>query len=163
MKLSNYSVHKSIDDLSSSIRCGQFQKSDVKVSQKTDILEVGLLLLKMLKIATTGRENIVVPDIQPPDLKDFIEKCITENEEGRWTSKKLLHHKFLIFKDNKQKVPAKKYSDGGASDEVNEDEIEKPFESFFDGNENSNSRLTKEFKILNQVGSGSFGKVFKVA
>ena len=119
-----------------------------------------MLLLKIMKFSV-NEENILVPDFQPPEFKEFIEKCLIESEEGRWTARKLLNHKFLKFKSSFENAPKKRFSNGEVDLKINK-EMEEPFIEIFDGDENVNSRLSKEFKILSHVGCGSFGKVLKV-
>lgn len=148
-----------MDDLCNSSASEESETLEKNISVKSDIQKVGFLLLKMMKFEVVDENNVVVPDFQPPELKEFIEKCLIENEKGRWTAKKLLNHKFVI--DREQSVQKTKFP--GIEKELRvEKRIEKPYESIFQGNDDGNSRLLKEFKILDKVGNGSFGKVLKV-
>ncbi|KAK6635786.1 hypothetical protein RUM44_001040 [Polyplax serrata] len=162
VKLSGYGIKKVMDDLHNSCHSKIFEGSDSKImSNKNDILNVGLLLLRIMKFTFVEGKEILVPDFQPPELKEFVEKCLIENEEGRWTAKKLLSHKFLHVKAMQQSIQKTRYSN--IETHLTTKELaDKTLEVIFKGNDNINSRLSKEFKILNFVGNGSFGKVLKV-
>lgn len=129
----------------------------VKVDQKTDIKQLGLILEDVLELISKQNDNAACNE-KLLEFKDFIEKCLIKNEERRWGARELVDHSFLknnssyeasgIRKQSHSKLPFKAIDD--MQDQIDFAVME------------LNSRFPKDFTILDIIGKGSFGTVWKV-
>lgn len=137
-----------------------------KAGPKTDIHQLGCLLLSLMGISFNQEEVVVVPDSLPPDLKDFIEKCLIENEQKRWSAKQLIEHKFVKnplprhVKMRRSITDIKRNSESLTDEESEEANI--PLLDSMPSDLKRQSRLLNDFEVLKEIGSGTFGKVLKV-
>ncbi|CAG7815452.1 unnamed protein product, partial [Allacma fusca] len=51
-----------------------------------------MLMLRLLKGQLVVQNPPDVPSSLPPELQDFLKKCLTTNEHSRWTATQQLEH-----------------------------------------------------------------------
>lgn len=98
----------------------------------------------------------LIPRDIPSDLYDFLEKSLCKDEKERYTPRQLLDHSFLRLPLNR--FPGRKHS------EDRESPVDQPVELDMMAHNTSSgkSRVQVEFQVLDCLGKGAYGEVFKV-
>ncbi|KAK7084017.1 Eukaryotic translation initiation factor 2 alpha kinase 4 [Halocaridina rubra] len=141
--------------------------------KKGDIYRLGLVILSL---SLGERVQEIVPTIPVDlsgDLRSFLQKCLEVNEQERWTTERLLTHPFLQGSSGenvddrqteKQKDSPEKYEsqdeDALSGEEGSDHSSDVPFD--LPPNLKGFSRLHQEYKVIEWLGKGGFGHVFKV-
>ncbi|KAG6441949.1 hypothetical protein O3G_MSEX002145 [Manduca sexta] len=121
-----------------------------------DIYASGQLFLS---IVSEERTCLDLPEELPVIAKDFLSRCLTEDEHSQWSAKQLLNHIFLV--DVPPKQPSKKIKEDSGSGSEDEDAVNK-IHQHVNPPTNGHSRLNAEFEVLAWLGKGAFGDVLKV-
>ncbi|XP_017783992.1 PREDICTED: eIF-2-alpha kinase GCN2 [Nicrophorus vespilloides] len=153
IKLSNYSLDKRLSDLLSQSQSSNFSK-------KLDIYRFGLFVLCLVKGANVDEEHFEIPINISPELYDFLSNCLCLEDKSRYTAAQLLNHKFLKvplvrftpFKNGNEKIPERAGSP----------EVQTDIQILAHHMSNGQSRVDKEFEMLDHLGSGAYGDVYKV-
>lgn len=142
--------------------------------KKGDVYRLGFIVLSLI---LGERVQQIVPNIPSSvsgDLRDFLQRCLEVNEQERWTAESLLSHSFISNtggeKVDENKNPGSKLSpaapEANDKDEKGSSEAEVESSSdvllHFPSNLRGHSRLDQEYAILESLGQGGFGHVFKV-
>uniref|UniRef100_A0A1X7TDC2 Protein kinase domain-containing protein n=1 Tax=Amphimedon queenslandica TaxID=400682 RepID=A0A1X7TDC2_AMPQE len=163
VKLAGHTIIKRLSDLTGKVNeeawpRGFFTKLGGK---KTDILKLGMVIFCM----SVGRVTVSYPPDVPEhfseDFKDFLNKCLNNNEYQRYPAHELLVHPFITPPtfipgsiDHTHRTEAgvgllrDKSADSGLADPVS--------------HVGGRSRLEAEFEVLEVLGKGGFGDVIKV-
>lgn len=126
-----------------------------KQTPAQDIYATGQLLLS---IVCKEKSYTEIPQELPCVAKDFISRCLTEDEHSQWSAKQLMSHYFLVEAPTKK--PYVKRADDGGSGSEDDDAVKKIRHMSFANN--GLSRLDAEFEVLAWLGKGAFGDVLKV-
>ncbi|XP_057337358.1 eIF-2-alpha kinase GCN2-like [Microplitis mediator] len=152
VKVSDYSLKKRLSNIYRSNCLGKannnFSTIQGRGKKEIDIYKFGILLLTLLKVKKISDNEADWGLNIPSTLKDFLSKCLNSNERLRWSAKQLQQHGFIrtpFLND----ISSPKHCDK----QENNFEPEEP---------TSDSRMKNEFKILESLGEGAFGDVWKV-
>ena len=63
--------------------------------KKCDIYRLGIVLLSLAKGAIVQDNLADCPSHLPAEFRDFIEKCLMQDERQRWSADQLLEHTFV--------------------------------------------------------------------
>ncbi|CAG7836539.1 unnamed protein product, partial [Allacma fusca] len=171
VKVGDYGIERKISELHQSV-CGNqdliidiFPPSIGRGAKKGDIYRFGILILSLLKGQHVVQNPPDIPSSLPPELQDFLKKCLTTNEHSRWTATQLLEHTFL--KMQLQKGPSLRcIRENRSHDDVdkNREDQDKEIDtkSFILPLCKGVSRLQNEFEVIQWLGKGGFGDVLKV-
>ncbi|KAK0164782.1 hypothetical protein PV328_003359 [Microctonus aethiopoides] len=164
IKIADYSLHKRLSDVYHSMNVKKIEH-DFPIIQgrggkKLDIYRFGILLLSLYNGVIVTGEKKTWESVHPPELRDFISKCLDSEEKTRWSAEKLRNHLFIRTPLKRELSPSKSLCDK----EKDSDESEKSasdipcrFPSF-----SGQSRIQNEFQALKWLGKGAFGDVLKV-
>ncbi|XP_057339271.1 eIF-2-alpha kinase GCN2-like isoform X3 [Microplitis mediator] len=152
VKVSDYSLKKRLSNIYRSNCLGKannnFSTIQGRGKKEIDIYKFGILLLTLLKVKKISDNEADWGLNIPSTLKDFLSKCLNSNERLRWSAKQLQQHGFIrtpFLND----ISSPKHCDKQ--------------ENYFEPEEpTSDSRMKNEFKILESLGEGAFGDVWKV-
>ncbi|XP_044265056.1 eIF-2-alpha kinase GCN2 [Tribolium madens] len=148
--LANYSLHRRLTDISSQ------RNTSNNYSKKTDIFKFGVFLISLLQ-GSSYDDDVDVPPTVPSDLYDFLSRCLEKGEKERFTATQLLNHSFL-HQNNLLSSPGHKIDqipDGNISPVFTTDEFN-PLQ-----HQSGQSRIEKEFEIIDNLGKGAYGDVIK--
>ncbi|XP_012285402.1 eIF-2-alpha kinase GCN2 [Orussus abietinus] len=164
VKLSDYSLDKRLSDVYR-VNCSAKADHDISTShsrggKKMDIYKFGVLLLSLIKGTNVSEQNLDLGAIQQPDLRDFLSKCLVDDERMRWSAEQLQQHFFI-------RTPLEC---GVSPPRLNHDmeqcisEPEEPASDiqFYLPALGGHSRIQNEFEVLKWLGKGAFGDVLKV-
>ncbi|XP_034940000.1 eIF-2-alpha kinase GCN2 [Chelonus insularis] len=164
VKVSDYSLNKRLSDIyhSSCLAKAEhdFPTIQGRGGKKLDIYRFGILLLSLLKGTIVSENELDLELNLPIELKDFLSKCLNNDERSRWSAKQLQQHSFIRAPIFRELSSPKRYCDK----EQNNSETEEPASDVhfnlptIDGH----SRIKNEFEILKLLGEGAFGDVWKV-
>ncbi|KAK7862324.1 hypothetical protein R5R35_005220 [Gryllus longicercus] len=130
--------------------------------KKADIYRLGILLLSLINGHIVTDATPEIPKGLPPVLKDFLFKCLMEDEHQRWSAGQLLHHQFLKMKVGSNLIMAQNHEEEKNNEyDKNEDE-ESIIIASIPCQPNGHSRIYQEFEMMKLLGKGSFGNVYKV-
>uniref|UniRef100_T1IQL0 non-specific serine/threonine protein kinase n=1 Tax=Strigamia maritima TaxID=126957 RepID=T1IQL0_STRMM len=122
----------------------------------------GLILLYLATGNIGGDFVPQIPSSLPTELSDFLKKCLTRDEQERWSADQLENHVFLKPSiENVGNLSTKL----NAIDDKQHDEVETRVSDIPLLNVSSvhgQSRLQNEFEVLKWLGKGGFGDVLKV-
>lgn len=114
--------------------------------KKGDVFQLGLLTQKLAR--GSAEVTVDVPSNLCVDLQDFLRCCLSARESDRWSCDQLLAHPFVV---------------GTASIPANiDDGADTGPPSLLNNTVPTHSRLQAEFEVLEWLGRGGFGDVFKV-
>ncbi|XP_023245579.1 eIF-2-alpha kinase GCN2 [Copidosoma floridanum] len=169
VRLANYSLEKRLSDLYQACCLSKVEHditSQGRSGKKGDIHKFGILLLSLAKGSIFTEDDLAgdttcCNDLQP-DLKDFILKCLVNDDRSRWSAEQLLQHCF-IQTPLERGLPTPRLNGSKEQNciepEEEPDDSDIPFDlSAFGGQ----SRLKNEFEVLKWLGNGAFGDVLKV-
>ncbi|KAI4482571.1 hypothetical protein M0804_008424 [Polistes exclamans] len=164
IRLADYSLDKRLADIyrTSSLAKVEhdFPTIQGRGGKKTDIYRFGILMLSLLKGTIVSGKDIDLTIILQPHLKDFISKCLVNDERLRWSAEQLLQHSFIKtpLDHSLSRLKLK------TNNEQKDDEPEKP-DSDIElhlPTLGGQSRIRNEFEILKWLGKGAYGDVLKV-
>ncbi|XP_067310946.1 eIF-2-alpha kinase GCN2 isoform X2 [Pseudorasbora parva] len=171
VRLADYSLAKRLADVCREdiLEPGRVRFSEdalpPRTGKKGDVWSLGLLLLEL----TLGRQvkeyPVTLPPSLPPELHDFLNRCVCINDADRWPAHQLLDHPFLRPPSPKSVVACHESSpeDTGvdfASTVVPRSHLlSAPFSTEV---QKQFSRYYNEFSELQLLGKGAFGAVIKV-
>ncbi|XP_019855802.1 PREDICTED: eIF-2-alpha kinase GCN2-like isoform X1 [Amphimedon queenslandica] len=163
VKLAGHTIIKRLSDLTGKVNeeawpRGFFTKLGGK---KTDILKLGMVIFCM----SVGRVTVSYPPDVPEhfseDFKDFLNKCLNNNEYQRYPAHELLVHPFITPPtfipgsiDHTHRTEA---GFGPLRDKSADSSLADPV-----SHAGGRSRLEAEFEVLEVLGKGGFGDVIKV-
>ncbi|KAL0270012.1 UNVERIFIED_CONTAM: hypothetical protein PYX00_007559 [Menopon gallinae] len=155
-KIASYSTPKRMGDV---YRLCQNEETEyTKSDQKTDIKHLGLILNDVMELTSKKNDN-KGSNHKLVEFKDFIDKCLIKNEERRWGARELLDHDFLKSNSSYEATGTRRQSYSELTfetiDDADQDKIDLSVMEM-------NSRFPKDFTVLDTVGKGSFGTVWKV-
>ncbi|KAG5306395.1 E2AK4 kinase, partial [Pseudoatta argentina] len=128
--------------------------------KKADIYRYGILLLSLLKGTIISGEEIDLTVIPQLHLRDFISKCLIDDERMRWSAEQLQQHGFI-------KIPLARGFSPSVPDHDEKEKNLEPEEPDIDiqlhlPSMGRQSRIQNEFEVLKWLGKGAFGDVLKV-
>ncbi|XP_060526951.1 eIF-2-alpha kinase GCN2 isoform X2 [Cylas formicarius] len=147
IKVAEYSIHRRLSDLLTTVH-GNYGK-------KSDIYDFGKLLQALCCV-----EKINVSNTLSTELVDLLEKCMNKNERARPTASQLLHHSFF----NKHKVSFQEAEviENLPMDRSISPNIHQNISALSKSSTGGQSRIDVEFEIMELLGKGAFGDVLKV-
>lgn len=171
VRLADYSLAKRLADV-----CKEdiFEQGHVRfcedalptrAGKKGDVWSLGLLLLALAQGREVKEYPVTLPPTLPPELLDFLNRCVCLNDADRWHAHQLLDHPFLRPPSPKSVVacPESSPEDTGvdfASTIVPRSHLlSAPFSTEV---QKQFSRYYNEFSELQLLGKGAFGAVIKV-
>ncbi|XP_064621826.1 eIF-2-alpha kinase GCN2-like isoform X2 [Lineus longissimus] len=177
VKLADYSLDKRIADLYEMVELTRpgvhFSNLENRPAtlgrsaKKADVYQLGVMLLSLALGQPVTNSLPEVPTYLPPELQDFITKCLMKDEKTRWSAFQLQEHEFVKTSLSHAAIHARKVQAAqdflqkeGAKDQDADQSQEMPL--FLRGDTSGQSRLTSEFEILEWLGKGGFGDVIKV-
>lgn len=151
--MSNYSLNKRLTDLI-------LGKHELNYGKEQDIFMFGLLLLSLIKGKEVDDSDYVIPHNLSSNLNDFISGCLAKEVKNRSSASQLLNHPFL-------KSPLLRHSPKRKIEEEMSSRNESPENPVLDfqisnGGGSGQSRVQTEFDVLDCLGKGAYGEVFKV-
>lgn len=153
IKLADYALVKKLNNLSQIIN--NDASSTVQGSLRSDIHELGLLLLSLKLGEKITDYHPQIPQSLQPDFRNFISIC---TRADKVECKHLLKHQFILKETAESaSIPNKTYK---RSISIHYDEDEDGLTTFTDYP--SKSRLNTEFEVIGVIGHGAFGEVLKV-
>lgn len=140
--------------------------------KKSDIYRLGLVLLSLYLGERVKQIVPTFPSSLSTNFNKFLQHCLDMNEQERWGAEKLLLHDFIChdylkngnqdieekceeLSDNIKDAPADEISSEGEGDST-----EVPLH--LPDNLKGYSRLKQEYVVLEWLGRGGFGQVYKV-
>ncbi|XP_011860322.1 PREDICTED: eukaryotic translation initiation factor 2-alpha kinase 4 [Vollenhovia emeryi] len=164
VKLSDYSLDKRLTDMyrSNSLAKAEhdFPTVQGRGGKKADIYRFGILLLSLLKGTIISGEEIDLVTIPQLHLRDFISKCLIDDERMRWSAEQLQQHGFIKIPLERGVLPSKPNHDEKEKNlEPEEPDIDIQLHLLALGRQ---SRIQNEFEVLKWLGKGAFGDVLKV-
>ncbi|XP_032674850.1 eIF-2-alpha kinase GCN2 isoform X2 [Odontomachus brunneus] len=164
VRLSDYSLDKRLSDMyhlnSLAKTEHDFPTIQGRRGKKADIYRYGILLLSLLKGTIISGDEIDLTVIPQLYLRDFISKCLIDDERMRWSAEQLQQHSFIRIPLERGLSPATPDHD----EKENNLEPEEPDNDiqFHLPSIGGQSRIQKEFEVLKWLGKGAFGDVLKV-
>ncbi|XP_078042063.1 eukaryotic translation initiation factor 2 alpha kinase Gcn2 isoform X2 [Augochlora pura] len=164
VKLSDYSLNKRLSDVYQTCAVVKpeqdFPSIQGRGGKKADIYRFGALMFSLLNGMIVSGDEINPAMINQPDLQDFLQKCLINDERKRWSAEQLLQHTFI-------KAPLARALSPPKMPRREEQENQEPDESDADIRQfvpplGGHSRITNEFEVLEWLGKGAFGDVLKV-
>lgn len=80
VKLGDYSLMKRMEDLKLSCRQIEPGGGRSKVGRAADVLQLATLVLGLLGMPADPVNPPSLPELVPPDLRDFLQKCFLEGK-----------------------------------------------------------------------------------
>ncbi|XP_063976876.1 eIF-2-alpha kinase GCN2 isoform X2 [Diachasmimorpha longicaudata] len=166
VKVSDYSLNRRLSDIyrSSCLAKAEhdFPTIQGRGGKKLDIYRFGIILLSLFRgtiISEKEQTNEWAMNL-PPELRDFLSKCLNNNERSRWSAEQLQQHSFI-------RIPIERGLSPPKLPREHEQDSEEPEEPMQDVNlylpaTLNNSRIQNEFEVLKWLGKGAFGDVIKV-
>ncbi|XP_012527780.1 eIF-2-alpha kinase GCN2 [Monomorium pharaonis] len=164
VRLSDYSLDKRLSDMYHSNSFAKtehdFPTIQGRGGKKADIYRYGILLLSLLKGTIISGEEIDLTVIPQLHLRDFISKCLIDDERMRWSAEQLQQHGFI-------RIPLERGLSPTIPDHDEEETNLEPEEPDIDiqlhlPSMGRQSRIRNEFEVLKWLGKGAFGDVLKV-
>lgn len=164
VRLSDYSLDKRLSDMYHSNSLAKtehdFPTIQGRGGKKADIYRYGILLLSLLRGAITSGEEIDLTVIPQLHLRDFISKCLIDDERMRWSAEQLQQHGFI-------RIPLERGLSPSIPDHDEKEKNLEPEEPDIDihlhlPSMGRQSRIQNEFEVLKWLGKGAFGDVLKV-
>ncbi|XP_070151406.1 eIF-2-alpha kinase GCN2 isoform X2 [Polyergus mexicanus] len=164
VRLSDYSLDKRLSDMYHSNSLAKtehdFPTIQGRGGKKADIYRFGILLLSLLKGTIISGEEIDLTEISQLHLRDFISKCLIDDERMRWSAEQLCQHSFIktpLERGLSPLTPVHNEKEQDLEPEEPDNDIQLHLPSM-DGQ----SRIQNEFEVLKWLGKGAFGDVLKV-
>ncbi|XP_050446671.1 eIF-2-alpha kinase GCN2 [Cataglyphis hispanica] len=164
VRLSDYSLDKRLSDMYHSNSLAKtehdFPTIQGRGGKKADIYRFGILLLSLLKGTIISGEEIDLTEISQLHLRDFISKCLIDDERMRWSAEQLYQHSFIktpLERGLSPLTPVHNEKEKDLEPEEPDNDIQLHLPSM-DGQ----SRIQNEFEVLKWLGKGAFGDVLKV-
>ncbi|EFN69222.1 Eukaryotic translation initiation factor 2-alpha kinase 4 [Camponotus floridanus] len=164
VRLSDYSLDKRLSDMYHSNSLAKtehdFPTIQGRGGKKADIYRFGILLLSLLKGTIISGEEIDLAEISQLHLRDFISKCLIDDERMRWSAEQLYQHSFIrtpLERGLSPLMPIHNEKKKDLEPEEPDNDIQLHLPSM-DGQ----SRIQNEFEVLKWLGKGAFGDVLKV-
>ncbi|XP_031826312.2 eukaryotic translation initiation factor 2 alpha kinase Gcn2 isoform X1 [Nomia melanderi] len=164
VKLSDYSLNKRLTDIYQTCTIVKpeqdFPSIQGRGGKKADIYRFGVLMFSLLNGVIASGDKIDPTMINQPDLQDFLQKCLINDERKRWSAEQLLQHTFikapLARTLSPPKIPRREEQENHEPEETDADirQYVPPL--------GGHSRITNEFEVLEWLGKGAFGDVLKV-
>ncbi|XP_076633537.1 eukaryotic translation initiation factor 2 alpha kinase Gcn2 isoform X1 [Colletes latitarsis] len=164
VKVSDYSLNKRLSDIYQTYTLvepeQEFPSIQGRGGKKADIYRFGALMFSLLNGVIVSGDKIDPTAIIQPDLRDFLLKCLTNDERKRWSAEQLLQHTFI-------KAPLARALSPPKIPRRDEKKSHEPEETDTDIRQyvpplGGHSRITNEFEVLEWLGKGAFGDVLKV-
>ncbi|KAL0111656.1 hypothetical protein PUN28_013086 [Cardiocondyla obscurior] len=164
VRLSDYSLDKRLSDMYHSNSLARtdhdFPTIQGRGGKKADIYRYGILLLSLWKGTIISGEEIDLTTIPQLHLRDFISKCLIDDERMRWSAEQLQQHGFI-------KIPLERGLSPSIPDHDEKENNLEPEEPDIDiqlhlPSLGRQSRIQNEFEVLKWLGKGAFGDVLKV-
>nr|XP_053628943.1 eIF-2-alpha kinase GCN2-like isoform X2 [Cherax quadricarinatus] len=143
--------------------------------KKNDVYRLGLIVLSLFLGQRVQQIVPTLPSTLSSELKDFVQRCLEVNEQQRWTAERLLTHSFIHSSTEEKELSPDKEKRNETSPSNTESQAEDEDECSGAGdhlfsevslhlpsNLKGHSRLTSEYDVLELLGRGGFGHVFKV-
>ncbi|KAF7284929.1 hypothetical protein GWI33_017408 [Rhynchophorus ferrugineus] len=148
IKVSDFSIHKRLWDILSSVH--------TNYTKKTDILDFGKFILTLLG-HNPHIDDLEIPNDLQNDLYDLLTKCLHKDEKLRYPANKLLCHEFFhrpVETGSPQHVAVELPLERNVTPDIVRN-------ISLGSSTNSQSRISNEFEILEHLGQGAFGDVLK--
>lgn len=154
-----------MNDLNSVV--GQDALSTTQGNQKSDIHQLGIILLSLRLGEAVKNYHPQIPTNFPPEVKNFMSICINENvprQLERFDCKSIKRHPFILKNyDTNQTAVANKEGRRRKPSNHFDDEDDEDIDSMKTFTDYPlQSRLNTEFEVIGVVGHGGFGEVLKV-
>uniref|UniRef100_A0A0C9QMD1 non-specific serine/threonine protein kinase n=1 Tax=Fopius arisanus TaxID=64838 RepID=A0A0C9QMD1_9HYME len=165
VKVSDYSLNKRLSDIYQSSCLAKaehdFPTIQGRGGKKLDIYRFGIILLSLFKgtIISEKEQTIEWSTNLPGELRDFLSRCLNNNERSRWSAEQLLQHSFIRTPLERGLAPPK--TPRGHEQEEEPEEPAQDVNMYLPATLN-NSRIQNEFEVLKWLGKGAFGDVIKV-
>lgn len=156
-------------------------KHSLNYGKKQDVFMFGLLMLSLIKGKEVSNESFEIPVNISNTLYDFLTRyfmhlqfliafslffyafyrCLAKDDKDRFTAAQLINHPFL-------KNPLERYSPKRSIESNIPSRNASPenpgldLKSLLSTNGTSQSRVQTEFEVLDCLGKGAYGEVFKV-
>ncbi|KAL6267393.1 hypothetical protein P5V15_000468 [Pogonomyrmex californicus] len=164
VRLSDYSLDKRLSDMyhtNSLVKTEHdFPTIQGRGGKKADIYRYGILLLSLLKGTIISGEEIDLTVIPQLHLRDFISKCLIDDERMRWSAEQLQQHGFIripLERGLSPTTPVHDEKEKNLEPEEPDTDIHIHLPSM-----GGQSRIQNEFEVLKWLGKGAFGDVLKV-
>lgn len=164
VRLSDYSLDKRLSDMYHSNSLAKtehdFPTIQGRGGKKADIYRYGILLLSLLKGTIISGEEIDLTVIPQLHLRDFISKCLIDDERMRWSAEQLQQHGFIripLERGLSPTIPNHDEKEDNLEPEEPDIDIQLHLPSM-----GRQSRIRNEFEVLKWLGKGAFGDVLKV-
>uniref|UniRef100_A0A8C4QBV3 RWD domain-containing protein 3 n=1 Tax=Eptatretus burgeri TaxID=7764 RepID=A0A8C4QBV3_EPTBU len=160
LRLTDYSLAHRLAELCRPDHATRLAVPGQRSGQKGDVWQLGMLLLSLDHGCEVLEAPVEMPRHLPPDLRDFLSRCLCLDDKERWSAKQLLQHPFIKNPVGPSPLTALPYGDFEnerlyARRELDEETpstiLHQPF-----------SRYHSEFEELALLGKGGFGAVLKV-
>ncbi|XP_063592060.1 eIF-2-alpha kinase GCN2-like isoform X2 [Penaeus indicus] len=150
-----------------------YPQSPGRGGKKGDVYRLGLVILSIHQGRRVQEIVPTLPASLSADFRNFMQKSLALNEQERWTAERLLNHPFIQVQEKEGNENDNKRATSGI---YLEREMEEEEENSREGLELSSepslpqylktgslgARIEKDYKILEFLGKGGFGHVFKV-
>ncbi|XP_011337588.1 eIF-2-alpha kinase GCN2 isoform X2 [Ooceraea biroi] len=164
VRLSDFSLDKRLSDMyhlnSLAKTEHDFPTIQGRGGKKADIYRYGILLLSLLKGTIISGEELDLTVISQLHLRDFISKCLIDDERTRWSAEQLQQHSFIkipLERGLSPLTPVDNEKKTNLEPEEPDSDVQLHLPSM-----GGQSRIQNEFEVLKWLGKGAFGDVLKV-
>ncbi|XP_063627840.1 eIF-2-alpha kinase GCN2 [Cydia splendana] len=140
------------------MRLSEMMEGEDYCDRQTKTQDIYASALMLLSIVSQDSAVLEVPSDLPSSAKDFLSRCLTEEEHSQWSAEQLVNHGFLV--DTPVIQPTTSHKDDVGSGSEDEDPVKRIQRTSLQMN--GHSRLNAEFEVLTWLGKGAFGDVLKV-